>query len=358
MKPLVAKSIPAQVESRAFNVNRPLSALMLLLIVAGSACAQDLQNYLRIRKANGIIEAVGVAALETAVGTRIFEVEGAVKGAIRVGDKITLSLERTDGDTIDIDAKNLPDWALGSDVLARLIVKASRSPADDELHATLIAIAREEDIEPIEEKLVAAAARAASTRTQRPASSSSRAGAKRYAVAGRPSAKVWIVPSDKATPYYAAYVHHHNPNLSVDESYRIAKGIIGFGKKYGVDARLIVAMVICESDFHPHEVSNKGAMGLGQLMPETVQDYGITDPFDSIQNLYGTVREIRGHIDKYRAETGDEFESLVLGLAAYNAGEGAVRRHGGVPPYKETQAYVRKVISLYARLAPDVVRTQ
>jgi len=86
-------------------------------------------------------------------------------------------------------------------------------------------------------------------------------------------------------------------------------------------------------------------------MPDTVQDYGITNPFDSIQNLYGTVREIRGHIDKYRNETGDEFQSLVLGLAAYNAGEGAVRRHGGVPPYHETQSYVRKVINLYSKLS-------
>ena len=130
----------------------------------------------------------------------------------------------------------------------------------------------------------------------------------------------------------------------------MAQGILGFSKLYGVDAMLIVAMVICESDFNPNEVSHAGAMGLGQLMPETVQDYGITNPFDSIQNLYGTVREIRTHIDKYRGETGDAYQSLVLGLAAYNAGEGAVRRHGGVPPYRETQKYVKKVINLYAKL--------
>jgi soluble lytic murein transglycosylase-like protein len=91
-------------------------------------------------------------------------------------------------------------------------------------------------------------------------------------------------------------------------------------------------------------------MGLGQIMPETAQDYGITNPYDTIENLYGTVREIREHIDKYRNETGDEFQALVLGLAAYNAGEGAVRRHGGVPPYRETQNYVRKVIKLYNHL--------
>ena len=79
----------------------------------------------------------------------------------------------------------------------------------------------------------------------------------------------------------------------------------------------------------------------------SVSEYGISNPYDSVENLYGTVREIRSHLDKYRAETGDEFQALVLGLAAYNAGEGAVRRHGGVPPYRETQGYVRKVIKLF-----------
>jgi soluble lytic murein transglycosylase-like protein len=86
-------------------------------------------------------------------------------------------------------------------------------------------------------------------------------------------------------------------------------------------------------------------------MPDTAQDYGITNPYDSVQNLYGTVREIRTHLDKYANETGDDFRALELGLAAYNAGDGAVRRHGGIPPYRETQNYVKKVIRLYYKLA-------
>jgi soluble lytic murein transglycosylase-like protein len=243
----------------------------------------------------------------------------------------------------------VPDWAIGTEASARLIVRATRTEQDDEMHATLIAIAREEDVRPVEAALMETAAKKAKAMHKTYVASRG-APRNRYAVSGNAPTRRWVVPSDEATPYYASYILNHRPKLGKTEAYRIAEGIIGFSKKYGVDAPLIVAMIICESDFNPNEVSHSGAMGLGQLMPETVQDYGITNPFDSIQNLYGTVREIRGHLDKYRAETGDEFQALVLALAGYNAGDGAVRRHGGVPPYRETQAYVRKVINLYAKL--------
>jgi len=126
----------------------------------------------------------------------------------------------------------------------------------------------------------------------------------------------------------------------------IASGIIGFSLRYGVDARLIMAMVMVESDFNPHEVSSAGAMGLGQLMPSNVQEMGVTDVYDTMQNLSATVRLVRGHLNDYKGR-GNTFENLVLALAAYNAGPGAVKKYGGVPPYRETQNYVRKVLKLY-----------
>jgi soluble lytic murein transglycosylase-like protein len=330
-------------------MNRLTLAPFFLLLAILQAPAQDLKDYLRIRRSYGIVESVGVPALETLVGTRVFEVQGVIKGTLRVGNKLSVLLERTDGESQQIDAAKIPDWAIGTEVSARLIVRATRTDENSELHATLIAVAQEEDVRPIEEALMAANAKVAKTR-HRASAKLHTSSPKQFTVSAKAPTRRWFVPSDQATPYYAVFIQKHNPRLSYSEAYRIATGVIGFSKRYGVDAQLIVAMVICESDFNPREVSNKGAMGLGQLMPETVQDYGITNPFDSIQNLYGTVREIRSHIDKYRGETGDEYQSLVLGLAAYNAGEGAVRRHGGVPPYRETQAYVRKVINLYYHL--------
>ena len=162
--------------------------------------------------------------------------------------------------------------------------------------------------------------------------------------------KSWTLPVSEVTPIYADFVRKQNPRLSKAESTQIAKALIGFSLEYGVDARLIIAMVIAESGFNPHSTSRTGAMGLGQLMPGTAKWMGVTNAYDSTDNLYGTVKLIRSHLTQYQKQTGDEFESIRLALAAYNAGAGAVSRAGGVPHYRETQNYVKKVIGLYYSL--------
>ena len=108
-----------------------------------------------------------------------------------------------------------------------------------------------------------------------------------------------------------------------------------------------MALLVAESGFKPGGTSNKGAMGLGQLMPGTARELGIQNPYDTVENLYGTVKLLSGHIEHYRARTGDDFRSLCLGLAAYNAGPGAVARAGGIPHYRQTQNYVRKIVAIY-----------
>jgi hypothetical protein len=107
--------------------------------------------------------------------------------------------------------------------------------------------------------------------------------------------------------------------------------------KHGVDARIIKAVIQVESAFQPRARSSKGAMGLMQLMPRTARQYKARNPYDPKSNIEAGVRYLRKLLD--------EFE-LPLALAAYNAGEGAVRRFGGIPPYAETQAYVSKVLGL------------
>lgn len=160
----------------------------------------------------------------------------------------------------------------------------------------------------------------------------------------------WNVTLEQALPYYASFVRSRNPRLSEREAVGIAQHILSFSQYYGVDARLIMAIVLVESGFDPNAVSRSGARGLGQLMPGTARELGVRDSFDTEQNLFGTTKLISQHLDRYHRKTGDPFEALILSLAAYNAGPGAVRRHGGVPPYRETQRYVQKVISTYRSL--------
>ena len=108
------------------------------------------------------------------------------------------------------------------------------------------------------------------------------------------------------------------------------------GARHGVDPRLLAAVAQVESGFNPSAVSRAGAQGLMQFMPGTAAGMGI-DPLDPAQAVDGAARYLRQQLDR--------FGSVELALAAYNAGPGAVSRHGGIPPFAETQAYVPKVLA-------------
>jgi hypothetical protein len=104
-----------------------------------------------------------------------------------------------------------------------------------------------------------------------------------------------------------------------------------------LDPRLLMAVIRVESNFEPRARSPKGAMGLMQLMPATARQYEVTDAYDAHSNVDAGARHLRSLLDRF---------DLSLALAAYNAGEAAVRRFGGIPPYRETQDYVRRILSL------------
>ncbi len=113
-------------------------------------------------------------------------------------------------------------------------------------------------------------------------------------------------------------------------------------RKYSVDADLIFSVIAAESNFNPRAISRRGARGLMQLLPATGTRFGVKDIFDPAQNIDAGTQYLRELMARYQGD-------LVLTLAAYNAGPGAVQRYGRVPPYNETISYVRAIRKTYAQ---------
>ena len=111
-------------------------------------------------------------------------------------------------------------------------------------------------------------------------------------------------------------------------------------RQYGVDSKLLKAMIKAESDFDPRAISKKGAMGLMQIMPENFEMLDLKNPFDPWENIKAGARYFKALHERFKGK-------LALSLAAYNAGPTAVDRYKNIPPFQETEEYVRRVLSYY-----------
>ena len=125
----------------------------------------------------------------------------------------------------------------------------------------------------------------------------------------------------------------------VEEASSVEELIAQKAFEYGVDPQLVRAIAIAESDMNQDEISPVGAIGVMQLMPETAAGLGV-DPYDTNENVDGGTRYLKQMLDTFDG-------NVPLAVAAYNAGPGAVKRYGGIPPYSETQSYVGRVMDMY-----------
>jgi hypothetical protein len=135
--------------------------------------------------------------------------------------------------------------------------------------------------------------------------------------------------------------HHRTPNESPSSAVQGRQQITGLVHKlapeYALDPKLVLAVIETESSFNPRALSPKQAQGLMQLIPATAQRFGVRDPWDAKQNLHGGMAYLRWLLDHFNGD-------IKLALAGYNAGEKAVERHGGIPPYAETRSYVTRIL--------------
>jgi len=191
----------------------------------------------------------------------------------------------------------------------------------------------------------------AATRTfQQPRTAQGASEASAYAVGGG-NASYYAPSTDEWAQFrsYANLARHLNPRLSEQEAGLIAQCLFAYCSRFGVPRPVMASVIYAESRFNPRAKSPVGALGLCQLMPGTAAGMGLGSPYDISQSIYGGTLYLSRQMQRFYRSAGPRY--LEHALAAYNAGPGAVEKYHGVPPYAETQRYVRTVGRMCSELS-------
>ncbi|MDO8683653.1 MAG: lytic transglycosylase domain-containing protein [Armatimonadota bacterium] len=328
---------------RAIIISLPL--VFLLSSVAFPATWQSTDKYLALRRQSKAL--MGQAATNAQADPSqslggVIELKGSVSGVMRTGDGSAFILNTNTQSYVIKCSDSDPQIDPGS--IIRALVKIGPACMGSLSDLILIGAAWDYEITARENKEIARI----QNLKKRPIISkrpmTTRGFTRQEILAG-----TWL---DALGPYKNA-IAGFNKKLTPQQAESIAACILSYSEKYDVDPRFIVAVILAESHFRVTATSRKGAMGLGQLMPGTAAGLGVSNPYDPQQNLEGSIRLIRGHLNKLSGGarwTQLTPEHISLALASYNAGPGAVRKYRGVPPYRETRAYITKISEIYKRL--------
>ncbi len=327
-------------------------AMILGALAAGARGDSEAYEWARLRHNPVVISDPAVVWRESSrFLSRPVELRGRVTGVLRSEVLVTVMFKLDAGETVHLLTRPEQELAAAGQG-ARVLARLAEAPADV-LVFNLLALAAA----PREQAAAQPSGDQASAVGAQHAAPLQAQGAK--AVAPQPT---FVLPSrlpsrggppvpseERILAAYAQTIAYFNPRLSEDRRVTIARYIIDFSRRIGVDARLVMAVVAAESNFNESATSRTGAMGLGQLMPATARGMGVRNAYDMRENLWAAIRLVRGHLENMDGD-------IALALACYNAGAGAVRRYGGVPPYRETRGYIRKVTRIYLQLAPEMAQ--
>jgi soluble lytic murein transglycosylase-like protein len=308
---------------------------------------ETLQEYLHLRSQAGIKASTALDQVQSAADGATIELAGRIMGTFSIGSDSAFILGGG-GISQNIKSDSLPSWFNTGNIAIRVIVEVQGGDPNRSPDLRLVAAISEQEIGAWEARKRRAEDEARQAEEARKAERAERA----VQPASRHADRADWRPIEEVLPGYRDFIHTVNPKLTEAQAGDIARTLLDFSDKHGVDPRLVVALVLVESRFRPAATSYKGAAGLGQLMPGTARGMGVSNPYDMKQNMSATVRLIRGHLENNKVP-GTNFvsiEGLAKAMASYNAGSGAVRKYGGVPPFKETQNYVKRVLSIYRQL--------